>query len=474
MSLYPEVTAEIEALPDGPQIGAFFDFDGTIIGGYSVVPFVRALVGQGHLSLRGLAQKLTTGVSFARGRTGLSSLLAELSSELQGRPESDYLALADKLFEDQIAKMIYPETRTMIQTHLSKGHTVVVCSSATRYQVEPAARELGVTTVITTQLEVVDGLFTGDVVRPTLWGGGKADAVSRLCEERGIKLADSYFYADGSEDLALMKIIGNPRPTNPHRKMREVATSKGWTVYDFSSRGTPTWTDIMRTSAGLWSLIPSVMSVVPLAIFGRPKQEVINTLGSLWADTASAAFGLKLDVNGRENLTKSLPCVYILNHQSGADFFVALKLIRRNFTGVAKHEMREGALGGLFEWAGVAMIDRSNSDEAIKQVNDLAKRVHSEKLSIAIFPEGTRSHTTKLGVFKKGAFKIAMGCGVPIVPIVLHNSVDVQQRKSRIFRPATVKIDVLEPIDVSSWTEENLDQHLASVRQLFLETLGQA
>lgn len=136
--------------------------------------------------------------------------------------------------------------------------------------------------------------------------------------------------------------------------------------------------------------------------------------------------------------------------------------------------MKDSAIGGLLEWAGVAMIDRNNSDQAIEQINQLSARVHSEKLSIVIFPEGTRSHTTKLGDFKKGAFKIAMGCGVPIVPIVLHNSIDVQQRKSRIFRPATVKVDVLKPIDVSSWTEENLDENIAGVRQLFLETLRQA
>lgn len=474
MALYPEVTAEIEALPDGPQIGAFFDFDGTIIGGYSVVPFVRALVSQGHMSLGGLAQKLNAGVSFARGQTGLSSLLAELSSELQGKRESDYLELADRLFERSIAKMIYPETRTMIETHLRKGHTVAVCSSATRYQVEPAARALGVDTVLTTQLEVEDGLFTGDVVRPTLWSGGKADAVTKLCEDRGIKLEDSFFYADGSEDLALMKKIGNPRPTNPHSAMREYAQSQGWPIYDFNSRGRTTWSDIARTGAGLWSVIPAVMSAAPQVFAGSPKQEIVNTLGSVWGDAASAAFGMRLDVSGSENLDKTLPCVYILNHQSAADFFIAIKLIKRNFTGVAKHQMRESTIGGLLEWAGVAMIDRDNTDEAVKQINDLASRVHAEKLSIVIFPEGTRSHTTKLGDFKKGAFKIAMDCGVPIVPIVIHNSIDVQQRKSRIFRPAKVKVDVLEPIDVSLWTDEGLEGEIAKVRQLFLTTLGQA
>ena len=57
-------------------------------------------------------------------------------------------------------------------------------------------------------------------------GPGKADAVQEFAAERGIDLQESYFYADGDEDVALMYLVGKPRPTNPGDKMAEVARKR--------------------------------------------------------------------------------------------------------------------------------------------------------------------------------------------------------------------------------------------------------
>ena len=93
--------------------------------------------------------------------------------------------------------------------------------------------------------------------------------------------------------------------------------------------------------------------------------------------------------------------------------------------------------------------------------------------SIAIAPEGTRSPTTRLGDFRKGAFHIAMQAGVPIVPIVIRNSGDVMPKGSAIYHPATVEVDVLPPVDTSEWRVENIDSHIEQVRDMFLDALGQ-
>ncbi|MEO0952912.1 MAG: lysophospholipid acyltransferase family protein, partial [Pseudomonadota bacterium] len=91
-----------------------------------------------------------------------------------------------------------------------------------------------------------------------------------------------------------------------------------------------------------------------------------------------------------------------------------------------------------------------------------------------IAPEGTRSLSTELLPFKKGAFHIAMQAGVPIVPVVIHNSIDVAPKGTFVFRPATVHVDVLPPVDTSDWQRGDIDTHIAEIRQQFLETLGQA
>ena len=63
--------------------------------------------------------------------------------------------------------------------------------------------------------------------------------------------------------------------------------------------------------------------------------------------------------------------------------------------------------------------------------------------------------------------------GVPIVPIVIHNALDVAPKGDFVFRSATVEVDVLPPVDTSSWKRETIDDHVAEVRGMFLSTLGQ-
>jgi putative phosphoserine phosphatase/1-acylglycerol-3-phosphate O-acyltransferase len=77
----------------------------------------------------------------------------------------------------------------------------------------------------------------------------------------------------------------------------------------------------------------------------------------------------------------------------------------------------------------------------------------------------------RLAPFKKGAFHLAMQAGVPMVPIVIHNAGDVAPKGDFVFRPATVEVDVLPPVDTSGWRAETIDEHVAEVRRRFQETL---
>ena len=96
-----------------------------------------------------------------------------------------------------------------------------------------------------------------------------------------------------------------------------------------------------------------------------------------------------------------------------------------------------------------------------------------EGKSVLIAPEGTRTISPRLGPFKKGAFHLAMQAGVPVVPIVIHNAIDVAPKGEFVFRSATVDVDVLPPIDTSNWRARTMNKHVAEVRQQFLRVLKQ-
>ena len=82
---------------------------------------------------------------------------------------------------------------------------------------------------------------------------------------------------------------------------------------------------------------------------------------------------------------------------------------------------------------GLILVDRANSGRAGTAIQALTSAIRNDGRSAAVFPEGTRSHSTTLGQFKKGAFLMALRAGVPIVPIVIHNSIDAQPKGETLF-----------------------------------------
>src|SRR5256886_17441700 len=116
------------------------------------------------------------GLRFQLGRVGFSGLIAATAAWLRDVPEQELEELAERIFARALATAIYPESRALVQAHRRRGHTLAVVSSATRYQIEPIARELGIPNVLCTQLEVQNGRLTGRHLWPTVYGGRKTKA----------------------------------------------------------------------------------------------------------------------------------------------------------------------------------------------------------------------------------------------------------------------------------------------------------
>jgi putative phosphoserine phosphatase/1-acylglycerol-3-phosphate O-acyltransferase len=213
---------------------------------------------------------------------------------------------------------------------------------------------------------------------------------------------------------------------------------------------------------------------LPIWALSGSKRDALNFSISVFADTASALIGLNLKVSGEEHLWSRRPAVFIFNHQSNVDLVIMARLMRRDISGVGKRELRDmPVIGRLLEASGVVLIDRSNTAAAIASMAPLVDAMRVEGKSVCLSPEGTRAVTPKLAQFKKGAFHLAMEAGVPMVPIVIHNSGDVQPKGDMLYHPGTVKVDVLPPMDTSEWSVETIDEHVAEVRGMYLRALGQ-
>jgi putative phosphoserine phosphatase/1-acylglycerol-3-phosphate O-acyltransferase len=179
-----------------------------------------------------------------------------------------------------------------------------------------------------------------------------------------------------------------------------------------------------------------------------------------------------MNVTGRENLWAARPAIFIFNHRNNFDAFMTARLVEKDFTGIAKKELENTLIFGTFgKLADVAFVDRSNSAAAVNPLQPLLE-VADKGLSIIVAPEGTRLDTTTIGPFKKGAFRIAMATGLPIVPIVFRNAESIAARDASTMNPGTVDVAVLPPIPVDDWTLRDLRHRIEAIRQLYIDTLA--
>lgn len=231
---------QIAAGPAGGGIGAFFDLDGTLIAGFTAAAHAGDRLRRGQARIGEVLGVVEASVRYKLGRMPFERLLVRGAAYLRGESLAELSAVGERVFAEQLTHKVYPLMREIIAAHHDRGHTVVLCSSALVIHAEPAARALGISHVVCNTFELDDdGLLTGRVATPIVWGRQKAVAVQNLCATRGIELEQSYFYADGDEDAALMKLVGNPRPVNPRSGLAATAAAHGWPVLRVSAPGHP-------------------------------------------------------------------------------------------------------------------------------------------------------------------------------------------------------------------------------------------
>ncbi len=244
--------AEVEASPEGPHVGAFFDLDGTLVAGFTVAAVTKDRLRHREVGASELLHMMQLALEYRLGRHHFENVIEGAMRSARGRLAEDVEELGERVFRQSVADLIYPEMRELVRAHQRRGHTVVLSSSALSMQAEPVARYLGITHVVCNRFVVDEhGILTGDIERPVIWGTTKATSVQQFAADHEIDLRSSYFYADGDEDLGLMYLVGHPRPTNPGPKLTKVAIRRGWPILRFSSRSADSPLSAVRTLAGI-------------------------------------------------------------------------------------------------------------------------------------------------------------------------------------------------------------------------------
>ncbi len=457
--------------PSGPKIGAFFDYDGTLIDGYSAAAYFFDRIKRGDMSAKEILDTLKLSRKADLADEEFFEVIAKGILDWAGETEADMRALWRRLWLEKTAATLFPESWKLIDAHQKKGHTVAIASSATLYQIEPLAQEYGIEHIVCTRAMIRNGKLTGGLDGLPAWGEGKAAGVKAFAKANGVNLKASYGYANGNEDIAFLKSVGKPSAIQPKPDLEAVAVASDWPILRFPrrSRGSP---KAMARTVGAYAAMGASF-VAGLGYYRATgnQRKTVDMVTAMAADSAFAVLGVEVEVHGEEHLWAHRPCIFALNHQSKFDMFAMMYLVRRDFTGVAKSEARKvPGFGKFMEMAEVAFLDRSDSAKAIGALKPAVDRL-KKGLSLCIAPEGTRSWTPKVGKFKKGPFHLAMQAGVPIVPVIFRNTGEIMGRNDQTMRAGLLQVAVLPPVDVSGWTADDMDARIAEVRQMYVDTL---
>src|SRR6202171_5886737 len=182
-----------------------------------------------------------------------------------------------------------------------------------------------------------------------------------------------------------------------------------------------------------------------------------------WSIAVLRAVGLNLRVHVSENVRVGQPYIFASNHVSWFDVPSLAKILPRNKF-VAKSELfKVPIFGPAMRAVGMIEIQRENRKAAFGAYDVAAERIRSGN-SVVVFPEGTRGHAYPLRPFKKGPFVLAIAAGVPIVPIIVHGTIEIMPKGSLWVKPGTVDIHLLEPVSTTSVDYDHREALMHTVR----------
>lgn len=465
MGTLTESVAAIRSGPQGPGVAAVFDFGGTVVDGLPRRGLASRVLRRGDARRAALLGGIRRG-----GSDGdFGRFLQAVERTWAGMSEAELEELGRSAFRREIYGRLFPEAWQLVRAHQLAGHTVVLVSELTRFQVQPAAERLGIDHVLCTQLAVRDGIVTGQPDGAPLWRVEKAEAVAEFAAAAEVEIG--YAYADSITDLTLLDLADIPTVVDPDPELAELATERGWPALTFRPRLAPRPIDYLRTIAGFAALLGGALVGVLRKTYTRKRQSMADGLMHDGTTATLAAIDVRLRVVGAEHARAPRPAVFLFNHQSQFDVIIVPRVLDGAVTGIGKKELANHPLfGPLMRFVGVTFIDRANTERAKAALAPVVSTLR-DGLSIAVAPEGTRSYTPGVGPFKKGAFHIAIQAGVPVIPVVIRNAGEIAWRDSPIARSGVVDVAVLPPIDVSGWDPADMDDEVEGVRRLFEDTL---
>lgn len=212
---------------------ALFDLDGTLLSGDSDCLWCEFLYAEGRLGAAQLDLSQEIGRRYVEGTVLPREFYDFFAGTMAGFDAPTLEPLRERFLSDWIRPRIPAGARVLLQRHRDAGDTLVLTTATNRVISEMTARELGIDHYVCTELEVVDGRFTGRTTGALNMRTGKIERLREWAAAAGLApraLDEACFYTDSINDLALLSVVREPIVVDPDPRLESIALRNGWKV----------------------------------------------------------------------------------------------------------------------------------------------------------------------------------------------------------------------------------------------------
>lgn len=193
---------------------------------------------------------------------------------------------------------------------------------------------------------------------------------------------------------------------------------------------------------------------VLMRLFGFSTDTTVMVVShKIWSPFVNGITGMRVEVEGMDQVDLSTPSIYCANHSSLMDIPAICGNTPFPLYFVAKESLKKvPGLGWYVTVTGMIFINRSNREQAMQSMKRAAELIKHGK-NVLTFPEGSRSADGELQLFRRGSFIIALKGDIPVVPIALEEVNRVLPKGGWVLKPGKVRLTVGKPIYPSSLSE---------------------
>ena len=196
-------------------------------------------------------------------------------------------------------------------------------------------------------------------------------------------------------------------------------------------------------------LLSAIFVLVMTLGFRRAGEFFVN----LWSSAFLAVAPLRWKVAGTEHVQPGTQYFFLANHLSNFDIPLLFRAIPTPIRFLAKKELYKiPVFAQALNVAGIVKIDRGAGAASYAAINEGVAKAKKNGYSLIVFPEGTRSRDGELHPFKKGAFRMAISTGLPVVPVTVNGTWEVWPPGSKLFYKGNASVVIHEPIETADLT----------------------